>query len=424
MSRHPPLVPPAFATRPARFESDAVDPVDHQRTAAAIARTLGRSSGATPSGLRLQLARAGLASDFPRLERTLTRLDELDEEAPLDAAGLADLLSPDAAWLVRRALDEELVVPQFGAFRNRLADLYGYALECRGGEAAHYIPELAKADPGAFGLSVCTIDGQTASFGQSDEAVCLQSTMKPLGYALALALNGERFVHRHVGREPSGQRFDELTLNAQRRPHNPMINAGAIICSAMIKPTRPVDERLGLLQRFISSAAGGRTCGFDAAVHASEAATADRNFAIAYFLRDNGAFPPGAELDETLDLYFRSCALTLDMQALSAVAATLANGGVCPQTGHRVIERRAVRNTLSLMLTCGMYDFSGEFAFSVGVPAKSGVSGTMMIVIPGVCGIGLWSPPLDQHGNPVRGVEFARRLVEAFPFHVFAGVTL
>ena len=124
-----------------------------------------------------------------------------------------------------------------------------------------------------------------------------------------------------------------------------------------------------------------------------------------------------------LDLYFRSCAISLDCRALSVVAATLANGGVCPLTGHRIAEPAVIRNTLSLMLTCGMYDFSGEFAFVVGLPAKSGVSGGLMLIVPGVCGIGLWSPPLDPLGNTVRGLEFARRLVEAFPFHIFAGTT-
>ena len=108
---------------------------------------------------------------------------------------------------------------------------------------------------------------------------------------------------------------------------------------------------------------------------------------------------------------------------MAVVAATLANGGVCPTTGHRVIDSRIVRNTLSLMLSCGMYDYSGEYAFTVGLPAKSGVSGGLMIVVPGIGGFGLWSPPLDRQGNPVRGIEVSRLLVESFPFHLFAGVT-
>jgi glutaminase len=423
MSRTPPNMPSTFATRPARYESDTLDAGQHRLVVAEICERLDRAGGATPDRLRDGLCTAGLSLNQPRLARMLQHLDAHNDNASLTPEEWGECLPADSVDLIRRALDDELVIAHFGAFKNRLANLFAYTAENEAGQVAEYIPELAKADARTFGLSVCTIDGQTAHYGETGEPVCLQSTMKPLNYALGLALNGEALVHRHVGREPSGQRFDELTLDSRQRPHNPMINAGAIICSALLKPGRPIDERLSLLQRFIASAAGGNACGFDAAVHASEAASAERNVALAEFLRDHGAFPEGAVLEETLDLYFRSCALTLNMHGLSTVAATLANGGVCPTSGHRVIEQRAVRNTLSLMLTCGMYDFSGEYAFNVGLPAKSGVSGTMMIVIPGVCGVGLWSPPLDSHGNPVRGVEFSRRLVDSFPFHVFAGTT-
>jgi glutaminase len=419
MSSQPPLVPPSFATRRARYESDTVDDAQHAVIAQDICSILHRLGGATPGQLTRRLQQVGLQTDQPRLAQAMHELQRLDNEAPIDPDGWRSCLPRDIISLIRRAIGDDLIIPNFGNFRNRIADIVAHSAQYDAGQVAEYIPELANADPATFGVSVCTIDGQVASFGATDAPVCLQSTMKPLNYALTLALNGEAFVHRHVGREPSGQRFDEFSLDDRNRPHNPMINAGAIICSAMLKPGWPIEERLSLLQRFIVSASGGAACTVDEAVYSSEAASAERNVELAHFLVKNNAFPEGANAEESLDLYFRSCALTLNMDGLAAVAATLANGGVCPPTGHRVIEQRAVRNTLSLMLTCGMYDFSGEYAFNVGLPAKSGVSGTMMIIVPGVCGIGLWSPPLDRHGNPVRGIEFSRRLVECFPFHAF-----
>jgi len=162
--------------------------------------------------------------------------------------------------------------------------------------------------------------------------------------------------------------------------------------------------------------AGQASVGFDNAVFLSERDTADRNFAIAYFMRENGAFPDGTDLKATLDLYFQCCSITVDAPGMATIAATFANGGVCPLSNERVFTADPTKNCLSLMASCGLYDFSGEFAFTVGLPAKSGVSGALFITIAGVCGIAIWSPRLDARGNSVRGVEFARRLAKAFAF--------
>ena len=141
-------------------------------------------------------------------------------------------------------------------------------------------------------------------------------------------------------------------------------------------------------------------------------------------MREHGAFPREVDLFETLELYLRCCSIEADARRLAAVAATLANGGVCPVTERQVFQRETVKDVLSLMLSCGMYDFSGEFAFTVGLPAKSGVSGAMMIVVPGVAGFAVYSPRLGPQGNPERGVEFSRQLVKTFPWHVYAPIVV
>ncbi|WP_339746217.1 glutaminase A [uncultured Maricaulis sp.] len=409
-----------FSGRRARFEHDRPDAETARELLERLLQRTQQEKLVSTTDLRQRLLQAGIDLDMPRLADAR---GFLASDVTLDTAALETAPTPDISRFLLQIMDGDLAIQNFPIFENRIANIYAYAQAIPGGAVANYIPELAKQDPNAFGLAVCSIDGQRMALGEADTPFCLQSVVKPLNYALALGLNGERYVHHHVGREPSGLGFNELTLNRDNRPHNPMINSGAIMCSAMIRPGRPVDERFDMLMRFWDSAIGSQACSFDAAVYASEQATAERNYALARLMQSHGVFPEGSIVERALDLYFRSCAISLDCRALSVAAATLANGGVCPLTGHRIAEPAIIRNTLSLMLTCGMYDFSGEFAFVVGLPAKSGVSGGLMLVVPGVCGIGLWSPPLDRLGNTVRGLEFSRRLVEAFPFHIFAGTT-
>ena len=154
--------------------------------------------------------------------------------------------------------------------------------------------------------------------------------------------------------------------------------------------------------------AGGADIGFNNSVFLSERETADRNFAMGYFMKENKSFPANTELQETLDLYFQSCSLEVNTETMAVMGATLANGGTCPTTGEKILKSSDVRDVLSLMYSCGMYNYSGEFAFKVGLPAKSGVSGCVLLVVPNVMSVALWSPPLDSLGNSVRGIQFCK----------------
>lgn len=419
----PNRTPPEFsghASRQARFERDNRSPGELSRLYERLSDLLASNSVVTSGELETRLKQSGIEIGQPRFADLAPLF--ADTDTILSADLLASHLNPDAYSLLESALNGTLVIRDFSRFRNRISDLFQYSREFTRGEVANYIPELARSDPEAFALSMCSIDGQQFDLGQSNTAFSLQSAMKPLNYALAVELYGDSYVHRYVGREPSGRRFNELALNVDNLPHNPMINAGAIMCSALLHPSRTPEDRFKLVRRFWGSAMGMKQCGFDQSVYESELHSAERNYALADLMVRKNAFPHGVSIDESLALYFKSCAITMDSNHLAVVAATLANGGVCPLTGHRVIAGKTVKNTLSLMLSCGMYDYSGEYAFSVGLPAKSGVSGALMIVVPGVCGFALWSPPLDRLGNSVRGVEFSKQLVESFPFHVFASV--
>ena len=365
-----------------------------------------------------RLAQAGLTRDDPRLSALSERLARRAEDGDgmVDAASFVELVQTGQS-LLERTLKDELVIAQFADFAARLQRLYDEIKPQTSGEVASYIPQLARVAPEQFGVSICTIDGQRLNLGDFDTKFTFQSACKPLLYCGALEAWGEAHVHRHVGREPSGMSFNELSLNKNGQPHNPMINAGGVMSASFWHPDLPMADRFERLSDLVATLSGGRRPGFDNAIFYSERDTADRNFALAHAMRETGAFPDGTDIFQTLDLYFSACSIETTVERMATLAATFANGGICPPTGARVFSDATVKNCLSMMYSCGMYDYSGEFAFRVGMPAKSAVSGVIFAVVPNVMGIAIWSPRLDSYGNSVRGVSYLTRLVETFNFH-------
>jgi glutaminase len=298
-----------------------------------------------------------------------------------------------------------------------LRELHEKYLPLREGKLADYIPELSKADPGHFGLAVSTVDGQTYSAGDADTAITLQSVSKPFVYGLALEELGPEAVHEQVGMEPTGEAFNSIIELEKKthRPYNPMINAGALAVTNLIPGTSPADK-LGRILKLFSRYAG-HPVHLDGSVFVSERFSGHRNRAIAHLLRHFGRMGP--DLDENLDLYFQQCSVLFSTVDMALMAGTLANGGVQPVTGERVLARANLRPLLSLMFTCGMYDSSGEWAFHVGLPAKSGVSGGILAVVPGKMGIAVTSPLLDNSGHSVRGHAVFRELAKRWNLSLF-----
>src|SRR6185369_10022510 len=282
------------------------------------------------------------------------------------------------------------------------------------GALADYIPELAGVDPNGFGLSISSSDGFIYESGDATTQFTIQSISKPFTYALALDQIGADAVDARIGVEPSGEAFNEISVDHSTKiPKNPMINAGAIAAVSLIPASSP-DERFGLIQEFYSGFAG-RRLELDADVYASEKATGSRNRAIGYMLESFGVLDD--DPDEVLDVYYRQCSLNVTSTDLARMGATLARGGVNPQTGRRVTHPAVVKRTLSVMVTCGMYDAAGDWVSAVGMPAKSGVGGGIVAVLPGQLGIGTYSPLLDEKGNSVRGVRVCRSLSEQLGLH-------
>ena len=292
------------------------------------------------------------------------------------------------------------------------------------GKVADYIPELSNVNPNNFGISVCTVKGEIFNIGDYDTRFCLQSCSKPLSYIIAYNLLGKNKIHDHVGYEPSGQSFNAFILNNKGLPHNPMINAGAIMVSSQISKNEEPSKRFNIIKSYYSKMAGNKIIGFDNSVFLSEKHHADRNMSLAYYMKENNAFGninPN-ELIESLDLYYQQCSATITCEIGSIIASTLSNGGICPTTNEQVASKNSIIDSLILMYNCGMYDYSGQFSFEIGLPAKSGVSGCILLVIPNMMGICIWSPPLNEQGNSIRGIEFCKKLNEKMNLHMFHNI--
>ena len=305
-------------------------------------------------------------------------------------------------------------------FRGTLRDLHAAHAGNMEGAVADYIPELATADPSWFGIAAVTVDGQVFEVGQCEELFSIQSVSKPFSYALALEEHGRDAVLERIGVEPSGESFNSIELHRERhRPFNPMVNAGAIATADLIGGKDYPDR----VHRLLAALAGfaGRELYVDNAVFISERATGHRNRAIAHLMRNFDAV--GDDFEDSLELYFQQCSTLVTATDLATMAATLANGGTNPKTGTRAMPAEFVKDVLSVMLSCGMYDYAGEWVYRVGVPAKSGVSGGIVVVLPGVMGLGIYSPPVDPKGNSIRGLRVCEDLSQRFGLHAFAPTT-
>lgn len=287
------------------------------------------------------------------------------------------------------------------------------------GELASYIPELTKANPTWLGVSIVTLDGVAYSVGDAEQRFTIQSISKPFVYGMALADRGQQAMADKVGVEPSGDAFNSISLHPQTgAPLNPMINAGAIATTSLVAG-RTTEAQWQRIESSIATFVGHPVT-VDESVYQSESSTGHRNRAIAWMLKNFGIIE--GEPMASLENYFRQCAIEVSCRDLAYMAATLANGGVHPLTGQRALPAEHVGQVLSVMATCGMYDFAGSWLYEVGMPAKSGVGGGVIAVVPGRFGVAIFSPRLDAKGNSVRGIEACRRISRDFGLHMFQQV--
>lgn len=396
----------------------------------------------------------GFSKDDPRLKNVYEELGTYGGKQilPYDFSKIIS----SASLLIERAIKGELAIPDFENFTKKIDEIYSEVLNNNGGAQAQYIPPLAEANPEKYGIALVTVDGQVYTKGDSDIDFSIQSMCKPLNYSFALEELGDEEVHKHVGREPSGRAFNNRDLMERYRsnnmsmsekiaiPYNPMINAGAIMTASLVKSHEPFKDRFLHIRKLWSRLYGGGLPRFNKVMARQENFTGYNNIALGYLLMSTGMLPKNNKeipLDKNKDpfdydfssedsvisalkLYFATCALELTATQIAMVAATLANGGVCPSTQDRVLKNETVRNCLSVTQMCGMYDGSGEFFYQIGLPAKSGVGGGVFLVIPKLMGICIFSPRLDSKGNSVRGVETAKKILEKYRLHLYDDVMI
>ena len=300
--------------------------------------------------------------------------------------------------------------------RDQLEELHRQFSSVTDGAIARHITELAQANPDWFGICIVTTNGGVYEVGDSRQEFTIQSISKPFVYGLALEDHGRAEVLKKVGVEPTGDAFNTISLDPNTGcPRNPMINAGAIASTGLVEGRTPHARFNRILEMF--SRYAGRELKMDESVYAAESATGHRNRAIGFMLRSFNVI----EQDPmpVVETYFQQCSIRAHCRDLATMAATLANRGINPFTGGQAIRGEYVENVLGIMGTCGMYDYTGEWLYDVGMPAKSGVSGGLIAVLPGQLGIGIFSPLLDPKGSSVRGVRVCSELSRRWDLHLF-----
>lgn len=276
-------------------------------------------------------------------------------------------------------------------------------------------PTHAEADLEQQAVALVDLEGQVWQAGDAEHHFPIQSMSKALVYGLAIDCVGAAEVHRHIDVEPSGDAFNRISLNhGSNRPANPMINAGALTAHSLV--TGPsAQERFERIHGLLSAMAG-RDLEIDQGCYDTEMATSDRNMGIAHMVKALSELPDAPH--DVVDGYTRQCALRVSTVELARMGATLASGGLLPGSDERVLSREACGHVLSVMMTCGMYDAAGDWVSSVGIPAKSGIGGGILGAVPNRCGIATYSPRLDEHGNPVRGIRIFQRLSPDLDLHL------
>jgi glutaminase len=287
------------------------------------------------------------------------------------------------------------------------------------GKVASYIPELIKANPDALGISVITLEGEEYFAGDYDTKFSVQSISKIISLMLALIDNGRDRVFSKVGVEPTADAFNSI-INLEtkkiQKPLNPMINAGAIATVSLISGETG-QETFDRILNFTRKITGNPTIDFNEEVYKSEKITGDRNRALAYFMKSMGVIEP--EVEDVLDVYFKQCSIEATCKDIAKIGAVLANDGILPWSGEKVVPRNVARIVKTIMVTCGLYDASGEYAVEVGVPSKSGVGGGILAAVPGRMGIGVYGPALDLKGNSVGGIKVLAELSREMDLSIF-----
>lgn len=365
--------------------------------------------------LRSYLRENGFLNDDPRWSEVYNKINAFDE---LKLANFSNVFSSYISGLSKIKY-QGFVIDDFAIFTEILTEIFESQSFDSSGNTYQEIKRLKEQNPDKFGMSFCSIDGQRFNLGDYNDCFCVQECSFPITFGIALETIGLENYSKKVSCEPSGKAFDSISFTHENIPNNPFINCGAILTGALVVQSLGIDEKYEKMMNWWKRLAGGYKPGFDITTYISTLESADNNYHLAYYVKNLKLFPENVNIEEVMEFYFQCSSIEMSCSKMAVVAATLANGGVCPITHERIFTSTTTKNILSTMYSCGMNNASGQFAFKVGIPAKSGVSGCIMVVIPSVGGFCTWSPRLDTYGNSKRGISFFEELVNKFSFHNF-----
>ncbi|XP_016313019.1 glutaminase liver isoform, mitochondrial isoform X2 [Sinocyclocheilus anshuiensis] len=362
---------------------------------------------------------SGIIRTDPRIKDCYSLMRKLQEaDGTVDRSTFHRCVTGFVSFILK-ALQGRFIIPDFSTFTEETQKLFIKCKQLSSVKEKEDVRECATK----WGISVCTVDGQRLSLGDWPEPCILGEISWPLIYGLAVDQQGSDYVHRFVGMEEYSKYESPFTLTKQGVPHSPLVETGAIICSSLLQlATRPVTDEeeeyesvLNIIRRLCNKEHANLNC----TSYQNLRKDIIRLHALSFYLQEKKCFPEGVGINATLDLLLQCLSTEVTCESGAALAATLANGGLCPLSGDQVMSPHAVRSTLSVMQVAGMNDYSRTFNFKTSVPAKSSQSGVVLIVVPGVLGLMCWSPGLDCNGNSWRGVHFCEELVSTFQLHSF-----
>ena len=360
----------------------------------------------------------GVLPEDSRIRQTKEELKKIKDKDKINPALFRKLITPHIT-LIEKALTGGLVIPDFKNFTSFIANLYNRTMQNQEGSVSNYLPELAGVSPDNYALSVCTVDGQRFNVGSYNIPYVARETAKAINYCLAFEESDETSIHEKVGRAPKEKGFDYLMLDQKGLPHNPFTGSGAIMIGSLLASKSNNSARLNKVKKLWNEMSGGTTHGWSEKAFNSEKRIADADRALGYFMQQKRLFTKGSDVNKHLEFLWSCYAIETTTEAQAVIAATLANAGVCPTTEREVLKPLVAKHCLSVMSIAGVGDYSSEYAYAVGLPAISGSSGGVMIVVPDVMGIAIWSPRIDEIGNSIKGVDFSHKFVERFNFHAF-----
>lgn len=361
----------------------------------------------------------GLQPDDPRIASAMQHCEDLERQG-LDLTFDVFMKEFQPCFTMFRKLLENRFIFSDYDYNKKLAQKIFEEVKAMPNEGfiPDYIPALKDVNEDGFAVSICTVDGQIINLGDSDERTCLHAISGAISYMLAQQQLGEENLKQYIGAEHSGNQFNALELMSTGIPHNPLNCAGSLMSSSLIYKGESNAKKFEKYSQVVKKMIGNRKVLFNNEMYLSEIDNAHANYSLLYMMEEENTLPENTDIKKTLQFYTQCCALHLTIQDLGVLAATFANGGICPLTEERCFQdSNAVKLCLSQMLASGMNTNSGQWAFEIGLPTKSAISGATIMIVPNTCGIAVWSPKVNKFCNSHKGDIFLCKFVEAFEYN-------